>query len=316
MDEVAGHWAEVAAVHTLLVRLPDNTTLTLPQFEGLRGTLLTQQNVVQARLTAQSIARSNINTKKAALLEQFALFTGLLDAYFENTDFIDSRPLAPTPTAGQAAFTEPMVDMMALWEEINAGPAPAGVTLPLVLADGSTQSGFASAVSALQFAYAEERKKGVKVSVSRSKRNRLQDKAYSAMRLYREAVPPLMVNAPELIDSLPRLSPLPGHTPAPVNASAVLEGTNQSKIVHDASTDAMISHYELRGNAGDAYNDDDAVVIASHEPGEPMEFVTAFALTQPGAKAAFKLFVVLTTGNEAGSAEMIVERPVSVPLAA
>ena len=64
------------------------------------------------------------------------------------------------------------------------------------------------------------------------------------------------------------------------------------------------------------YNGDDAVVIASHEPGEPMEFVTPFALTQPGAKAAFKIFVVLTTGNEAGSAEMVVERPVEVSIAA
>ena len=316
MDEVAGHWAEVNLIHPLLVRLPDDTTLTLPQFEGLRSSLQTQQNVVQARLTAQQIARSNINTKKGALLQQFALFVGMVDAYFENTDFFDSRPLAPTPTAGQTAFTEPMVDMMALWEEINQGPAPAGVTLPLVLADGSTQGGFASAISALQFAYADERKKGIKVSVSRSKRNRLQVKAQLAIRLYREAVPPLMVASPELIESLPRLSPLPGHTPDAVNASAMFEAPNQSKIVHDASTDAMISHYELRGNAGDGYNGDDAVVIASHEPGERMEFVTPFALTQPGAKAAFKIFVVLTTGNEAGSAEMVVERPVEVSIAA
>ena len=46
------------------------------------------------------------------------------------------------------------------------------------------------------------------------------------------------------------------------------------------------------------------------------EFVTPFALTQPGAKAAFKIFVVLTSGNEAGSAEMVVQRPVALPLAA
>jgi hypothetical protein len=44
---------------------------------------------------------------------------------------------------------------------------------------------------------------------------------------------------------------LPGHTPAPVNASAVLEGTNQSKVEYDASTDAMIESYQLRGSAGD-----------------------------------------------------------------
>ena len=47
-----------------------------------------------------------------------------------------------------------------------------------------------------------------------------------------------------------------------------------------------------------------------------MEFITPFGLTQPGAKAAFKVFVVLTTGNEAGSVERVVERPLAVPLAA
>ena len=57
-------------------------------------------------------------------------------------------------------------------------------------------------------------------------------------------------------------------------------------------------------------------VIASHELGEPIEFVTPFGLTQPGAKVSFKVYVVLTSGNKAGSAEMTVERPVSVQLAA
>jgi len=319
MDEFAGHWIEVNAAlapKALVVRLPDDTTLSLLQFETVRGTLQTQQNVVQARLTVQQIARSNINSKKGALLEQFNLFTGMLDAYFVNTDFIDSRPYAPTPTAGQAAFTEPMVDMMGLWEEINAGPAPAGVTLPLVLAGNTAQGGFASAISALQFAFSDERKKGVKVSVSRSKRDRLQTKAYEAMKSYRDAVPPLLTGFPELIDSLPRLSPLPGHTPAAVNSSAILEGTNQSKVVYDASTEATLVRYELRGNSGDDYSDEDAVVIASNEPGAPREFITPFGLNQPGAKVALKVYVILETGNEAGSAAMFVERPLAVPMAA
>jgi hypothetical protein len=132
------------------------------------------------------------------------------------------------------------------------------------------------------------------------------------LKIYREGAENKIVLHPELIESLPRLTPLPGHTPERVNASAMFEVPDKSKSVHDASTDAMISHYELRGNAGDNYNEEDAVVIASHEPGEAMEFITPFALTQPGAKAAFKVFVVLTTGNESGSAEMVVERPLAL----
>ena len=44
--------------------------------------------------------------------------------------------------------------------------------------------------------------------------------------------------------------------------------------------------------------------------------VTTFGLTQPGARIAPKVFVILNTDNESGSAPMLVERPMSVPLAA
>ena len=48
----------------------------------------------------------------------------------------------------------------------------------------------------------------------------------------------------------------------------------------------------------------------------PREFVTPFGLNQPGAKVALKVYVILTSGNEAGSAAVFVERPDSVQLAA
>ena len=57
-------------------------------------------------------------------------------------------------------------------------------------------------------------------------------------------------------------------------------------------------------------------VIATNAPGAPQEFVVPFGLNQPGAKVALKVYVILNTGNEAGSAAMFVERPVSLPLAA
>jgi hypothetical protein len=67
---------------------------------------------------------------------------------------------------------------------------------------------------------------------------------------------------------------------------------------------------------GDEYSHEDAVVIATNAPGAPREFTTPFGLTQPGTKIALKVFVILSTGNEAGSAAMFVERPVSLPQAA
>ena len=319
MSEFQGHWEQANGLlsQPLVLVLPsDRSTMTLPQFTALRTSLVTQQGTVQSRLTTVQIIRGGITLKKADLIKKINLFNSRLDGYFQNTDYYESRPLAPSLNDGQGVFNDTLRAVLSLWQQINDGPAPAGVTLPLVLGDGTNYGAFASAVSALQFAYNDEGIKEKYVSVARSRRDRLQDRAYEAMKVYREGAPDKFVLHPELIDSLPRLSPLPGHTPQAVNASAVLEGTNQSKVVYDASTDSMLESYELRGSAGDEYNDEDAVVIATNEPGAPREFITPFGLNQPGAKVALKVYVKLTTGNEAGSAAMFVQRPASVQLAA
>ena len=300
-----------------IVRLADvNLTMTRAQFGALITTLTTQQNTVQNRLVQQQVARGSINQQKTALLEQFALFVSVLDGYYQNTDFDTVRPVCPGFHDGKEVFCEPLGLMLNMWEEMNVGPAPAGITLPLVLSDGTSQSSFASAISALAFAYANEKKKEFLVDLARARRNRTQVKAYEAMKFYREGARNAFRAFPELLDTLPRLTPLPGHTPAPVAASAVFQAPNATKVIYGASTDPALHSYQLRGTAGDHYDENDAVVLGTHGPNELREFVTTFGLTQPGVRIALKVFVILNTDNESGSAPMIVERPLSLPLAA
>ena len=323
MNEFLGHWQQcnnaLPPGTPLLVRLPDsNTTVSRTQFFNLRASLLAQQGVVQSCLTDQQIARGGINLQKAALLGQFNEFTTRLDASYRNTDFYDARPYAPSLSDGQENFTRPLLAAMKLWEKLNSGTAPAGVVLPLELVPDNVSVGsFASAVSSLQFAYANEQDKEQIVTIARSKRNRLQNESYAVMKAYRENLPGSKVAAfPELVETMPRLTPLAGHTPAPVNSSAIFEAPNASKVVYDASPEATLHSYELRGNVGEEFSDEDAVVIATNAPGAPREFVTPFGLNQPGAQVALKVYVILSTGNEAGSGAMFVQRPASLGLAA
>ena len=316
--EFLAHWAQCNAAlppqSPLQPRLPENnTTVTRAQLLALRTQLQNQQITVQSRLTDQGIARGVINLQKEALLEKFNQFNARLDAFYRKTRFYELRPYAPSPTDGQEAFTRPVVDAMTLWEKINVGPAPAGVTLPLALPDGTDQGAFASAVSALQFAYQDEQTKAQETGLARADRNLLQTKIYAILKAYRETVPGSGVREfPALLETLPRLTPAPGHTPAAVNASAVFTAPNVSKVVYDASTDGLLHSYQLRGNVGGDYSDEDAIVIATHTPGEAREFLTPFGLNQPGAQVALKVYVILTTGNEAGSGAMLVHRPANV----
>ena len=321
IDEVLAHWtaANVALppAAPLIVRLPkNNAAVTRANLVTLRVTLETQQNAVQPLRADYFIARGHTNNLKAVLLGQFNEFVNLFDAYYQNTDFYDLRPYAPALAAGKDAFCDPLGEALALWEKLNAGPAPAGMTLPLVLGDGTTQGTLASSLSGLAFAYAAEKPKGFALKYARAFRNGTQSRAYEILINYREAVIGRLSQFPELLETLPRITPWPGHTPARVNASVVFEAPNQSKVVYDASPEATLERYELRGNAGDEYSDEDAVVIETRNPGDAREFITPFGLNQPGAKIALKVYVILTTGNESGSATLLVQRPATVQVLA
>lgn len=82
------------------------------------------------------------------------------------------------------------------------------------------------------------------------------------------------------------------------------------KITWGASTEAELDHYEVWGAAGNDYNGDDESLLATIEPDAARELFTTFALNTPGVVAGFKVYVVLSSGNERGSAAVYVTRPV------
>ena len=71
------------------------------------------------------------------------------------------------------------------------------------------------------------------------------------LKCYRETVPKKLEDFPVLVETMPRLTTLPGHTPDGVNASAIFVAPNAAKVVDDMSTDSMLASYQLRGNAGE-----------------------------------------------------------------
>lgn len=312
MDEFLAHWQQcntALGATPLIIAKPGGAATNRAAFDGVRTSLLNAQTAVQGALNSQQIARGDINIQKAALLVRFNAFTGMMEAYYQGTKFYNAKPLAPAISEGQERFSRPLVDAMTLWEKMNAGAAPAGVTLPLVLADGTNQSAFASAVAALQIAYRDEAAAEQDATLARTDRDAFQENAYDLMKAYRLAVPPRLSQHPSLIATLPKLTPEPGHTPEPVAAQAAYVAPSTSHVTHGASADPDLSHYELEGNNGEEFQGDDAVFLGRHEPNEPNEFTVQFGLTQPGTAVALKVYVVLKSGNRAGSETLVVRRP-------
>lgn len=312
MDEFLAHWGQVnTALGTtpLLVAKPGALATTRTQFDTLRTTLMTNQTAVQGFINDQEIARGDINIRKAALLLTFNQFIAVVEAYYQGTKFYNAKPLAPGIGEGQANFVDPMVDAMTLWDKMNMGTAPAGVTLPINVGAGVSQGAFLSSVGLLQTSYRDEKTAAQNVILARADRNLTQETAYDLMKAYRLAVPARCTQFPNLIETLPRLTPEPGHTPDAVQASATYVAPSTSHVVHEASADADLDYYDLEGTNGEDWNGDDAVHLGRHYPNEANEFTVAFGLTQPGTAVALKVFVVTTTGNRAGSAPIVVRRP-------
>ena len=312
MDEFLAHWTQVNAVlgaAPLVVAKPLGVATTRAQFDTLRTTLMTNQTSVQGFINDQEIARGDINIKKAALLVTFNQFIEVVEAYYQGTKFYNAKPLAPGIGEGQDNFVSPMLDAQTLWDKMNTGTAPQGVTLPISVGSVVLQASFASAVVLLQASYKDEKIAAQNVKLARADRNLTQATAYDLMKAYRLAVPVRCSQFPNLIATMPKLTPEPGHTPAAVQASATYVAPSTSHVVHGASADADLDHYEMEGTNGEAWNEEDAVYLGRHEPNEANEFTVAFGLTQPGTAVALKVFVVTTTGNRAGSAPVVVRRP-------
>ena len=274
----------------------------------MRTAVVTAQTAVQAKLNDVETSRRAVEIQKEALTVMLTGFLGVFDGYYQGTAFYAGRPMVPGIGDGQDRFTAPMIDAMTLWEDINAGGPPAGVTLPVTLASGVDQGAFASTISGLQFAYRAVAKAEQRLKTGRLERTMAQDAAYDVMKAYRTAAPQKLSQHPALAGTIPKLTPDPGHTPDPVAASATQPTPGTTHVVHAASTDADISHYDLEGVTGPDWNDDDAVNLGRHNPDQPNEFTVTFGLTQPGTSIALKVFTVLNTGRRAGSAVMVVQR--------
>lgn len=308
-NDFLAHWGDVNTALPPLVPLILRSGMTRAGLVTARDELQTLLDVAQDDLNDVELARGALDLLKVPLLARVNEFNGILDAYYTGTKYHAARPLAPSITEGEEGFTEPLRDMKSLWVKLNAAPAVPGVALPLLLDGGLTQAQFVTMLGELRTGYSDMADAEQDLKLTRSQRDALMGTIYESLKAYRLAVPARLPNNAPLLATLPRLTPEGGHTPEAVNASAVFVPPDQARVVYDASTDADLKEYQLRGNAGGTFKSEDAVVIATNGPTATREFLTGFALTQPGAKVALCVYVVTNAGHEKGGTPMVVTRP-------
>lgn len=302
-DEFIAHWS------SLNTDLGANGPFVLPRqvtlnvLAGWRGALEGQQALVEGSRNNRELARADIETKKAALLLRLNQFNAKLESLLPEQRWLDARPRAFTVTEGMGKVLPPLDDAADLWTKYDSEVDGFNLAGNYPLAD------FVADLALFKTLYPAYASADNSLKLARGKRNVTQEKIYAILKNYRQCVIADFLEGDPLRETLPRLTPLPGHTPQAVNVAGTWSAASQqAELTWTASTDEALDHYELRGVVGPDYEGDDEQVLASFAPGAARAWSGLYGLTAPGMAASFKVYVVLNTGNESGSAVVTVTR--------
>lgn len=309
INQFLPHWAEVNTALGASGPLVLPSGVALADLTAMRDQLEALAASLQGRLNDAQLASADVAQKKLALMGRLSEFNRKVRGFLSQTIYAAALPEVPTASSAPGIILEAMDDMASLWSKINAATIP-GFTGPLTLLNAYPIASFNTDLSALKTAYASSQATNQDVDLERKLRSAAQDKAHDALRDYRKAIAGLFAETDPLVLTLPKLSPEPGATPDPVTASVSWDATAQkAKLTWSASTDPNLSHYEIRFCPGATYSTNDESTLSTITPAEPREFLTETGLVSPGDTASFKVYVVLTTGNEKGGNTSTITRP-------
>lgn len=309
IDEFLAHWTDVnaALAPSALTLLGGYARATLVIDRAAVETAVTD---VQNKDNTTQIARGDRDVRRATVHPRFLQFRAAINGQLPNTKYIPAIPKAPQFDDAPGTWRDRLDDMSNLWTTINTNNPPiTGFTPPLTLAGAYTILLFTGETTNLKNAFVAVSNAEQAGQMSRENRDNVFAPVYQRLKQYRQAVAGLFPAGSPLMQSLPALTPRPGHTPDLVNVSAVWDAAElKARVTYAASVDPDLDEYELRACFGDKFKTSEEQVIGNNLPGV-LEFLTDEGLVAPGSKVFYKVYVKLKTGNEKGSKTVSVTRP-------
>lgn len=283
----------------------------LVNFQTARTQIVTAINDVTAAEAAQQLAIDTRDLKKTPIRARLTQFRAAVKAYLPGSRYINALPTLPGLSNIETRYVKPFQDAAQLWAAINNDHSVTGFTPPLLLAGGYPLATFNTDLTALRAAYDGVTNLAYNTRSVRGTRDTFLNAAYSRMLEYRQAVVARLPADNPLIQSIPAVTAPAGSTPLPVNLSGAWNTSDaKAKLTWTASPASTLDHYSVRYCSGAHYRVKEETVIATL-PSTTLTYETLTGLAAPGAVSSFKVYVVLTTGNEKGSAPVVVTRPAS-----
>jgi hypothetical protein len=310
MQEFINHWNAVDAT------LPGDTLAlrggyTILDFTAARAAIQTAINTVIAADNTAATTAGNLAVQKEAIRERLLQFRKWVAGYLEGTGYFRALPNTPSVTNVESRFVDPLEDMRNLWGMIDTDVSPSDAPVPIVLAGGYDLADFTADLTALRASYVTAKNAAEAASLARKQRDVLLKPAEQRMKQYRTVIQGLYAADNPFVTSLPALNPPPGSTPDAVELTGAWDAVSgKAALEWTASEEANLDYYSVRVCIGTSYKVSNEFSVAE-VPSDTTTLETLEGLPVPGAKAVYRVYVVVTTGNEKGSNNVFIERPVS-----
>lgn len=310
MQVFIDHWIDVNAFlgGTPATDLELRGSYTLGNFTADRASLDTLITFITTDNTLE-LAVADRDAKKRDIRTRYTQFRGGVENQLAGTEYEAALPTLPPIGSDEATYIKPFQDMADLWGKINNEATITGFTPPLPLQGGYTQANFTTELAALRAVYQSFGAAEKNLKLARANRDKQMKAAVERIKQYRAAVVSQLAPDDPLLATLPDLTPPAGTGVQAVKLAGVWNAaTNKADLSWNASNESAFDHYSVRTSPGPTYNDALETVV-SDLPAGTTAFFTNSGLVTPGAMALFKVYVIRTTGAEAGSNVASVTRP-------
>ena len=310
-EEFKSHWTDVNADRVA----GGGTALLLIDGYSL-GTLTTGVAVVATAITGQedldnafALATTNRDNRKGTLRDRLIEFRDTVQYRCPGSGYVRALPDTPALNASEQKIIRALDDMASVWVRINADATVPNFTPPLLLRGNFTVAAFQAELALLRVDYNAVTTAENDARIGRGKRDVLLAPLRDRFVQYRQAIGVEYGPLHPFTTTLPDLTPPPGSTPAPVPLSGGWNpATAQADFSWPASTEPTIVEFELQVCIGPTFDAATATVVANLPPGT-LSVSTTFGLAASGDQISAKLYVVLSTGNRAGSNTITITRP-------
>lgn len=311
-NEIKSHWTAVNADRVA----GGGTAFVLADGYSVAG-LTTDVLAVSDAISGQedldngiTLATANRDNRRVAVRDRVIEFREAVQYRMKGSGYALSLPDTPPATASEQKILRALDDVENLWQRINADATIPNFTPPLLLRGSYAFAGFQADLTTMRTSYRSVTDTENAARIGRNQRDLLLPPLRDRFIQYRQAIVVEYGADHPFATSLPIVyAQSGGSTPDAVTLTGLwIPANGQAEFNWTASSDPNLDHYQMRMSSDSIYDAATATVVGNILPGTTT-FATTDGLDNPGDVASFKVFVVLSSGNEAGSNTVTITRP-------